>query len=104
MNLSWTLILVLLVLILIYAFSSCQLDCDSKENFYYNPAEKSDYCEKQYSCLYNGRRTCTLSNGTEGVCVLNGLCCPTFMDYTESTCSEARGTRTSNCVQYYNNY
>lgn len=93
------LLLALIVLVLIFAFSSCGMSCSEKDGYRYN--RNNDICEFQPSCLYGGRRECTLSDGTTGVCVLHGQCCPTFMDY-QGCGNDMRGTRTSNCVKYYN--
>ena len=70
------LVVVLLILVVIFMFSSCSLQCNSPENYrgggYYNA------CEYNESCLWDTARWCTMSDNTEGNCTLHGKCCPAF--------------------------
>lgn len=72
---SVTIVLCLLLgLVAIYMISSCTVSCgrNSKDNYVHA-------LEFQEKCNDDGRRQCTMSNGWEGKCVLNGYCATSML-------------------------
>ncbi len=62
-----TVVLCLLILVFLYMCSSCKFSCGNKDGYVHA-------LEFQKECNDDGRRHCTLSDGTAGKCVLNGYC------------------------------
>ena len=65
----------LLLILVIYMFSSCSVKCNSEQ---YAPVGYNDSCEFSYACAFNSGQTCTLSGNRAGNCTLHGFCCPSF--------------------------
>src|SRR5574339_327880 len=45
----------------------------------YDPTQGGFYSEYNEECLDNANRHCMLTDGTEGVCLLNGVCAASFL-------------------------
>lgn len=69
--------LVLFIILLLVVFLVCLLKKKEKYSYLgslYDPSQGGFYTEYNEVCLDNANRHCMLSNGIEGVCLLNGVC------------------------------
>lgn len=74
--------LVLLLAIVLLFAASCR-GPRRHDNESYVPPYIPPYGEYNEFCRWDARRHCNLSDGSEGECVMNGICMPSLMNFIE---------------------